>query len=247
MSDGPLYVGVDWSDGGWLAVAFDDDGFDHADVFDGIGGVWGEYEDDAERVLVDVPVGLLEEGETERPCDPAARAVVGPQAEMILTPPVREAARKRRYPAANRATERKTGHTLSKAAFAISGGIVAVDELLQEVTEARAVLAESHPEVCFRAFAGTTLDHAATTAAGYAERMRALATFDRDAPPVVQEVAGATTGHEIAVESVLAAVALAYTAAPGPGTLRTLPADPPTDATGLPMAIHYRAEQPLEP
>jgi predicted RNase H-like nuclease len=243
----PLFVGAVDAVEGWLAVTFTTAGFDHARVFDGIGSIWGAYEEVAERVLVDVPVGLIEEGDAGRPCDEAARRVLGPRASAIVTPPVREAARKRRFPAAKRATERKTGHDLSKRAFAMSDAIVAVDELVQEVAEARTVLAEAHPEVCFRAFAGTTLEHEPTTAAGYAERMRALATFDRDAAPVVQQSAESTAGHDVGVHDVLDAVALAYTARPGPGDLRSLPADPPTDASGLPMRMVYRAEQPLVP
>lgn len=245
MSTDPLSVGVTWSEGEWFAVAFDEAGFDHAEVFDGVGGVWGAYEERAARILVDVPVGLVEEGDAERPPERAARAVLGPRASAVVTPPVREAARKRRYPAADRATERKTGASLSRAAFAMSDAVVAVDELLKEVSEARAVLREAHPEVCFRAFAGTELEYPPEVAAGYAERMRALATFDRDAPPVVQSAAEATAGSSLRVHDVLDAVALAYTAAPGPGELRTLPADPPTDATGLPMAYTYRSESPL--
>jgi predicted RNase H-like nuclease len=247
MSDDPLYVGVDFGSDGWLAVVFDGTTFDHAAVFDGIGEVWAQYEEVAERILADVPIGLIEEGESERPCEAAARAVLGPRRSAVSTSPVREAARKRRYPAATRVNERKTGTELSKQAFAVSDGIVAMDELLQEVTEARTVVAEAHPEVCFRAFAGTTLEHSKRSAAGYAERMRALATFDRDAPPVVQEAAEATTGHEDAADEVLDAVALGYTARPGPGSVHALPADPPTDATGLPMQLVYRAETPLEP
>ena len=104
---------------------------------------------------------------------------------------------------------------------------------------------ESHPEVCFRSFAGTPLEYSSSIAAGYAERMRTLAGFDADAPPVVQAVAEETAGSEIAVEDVLDAVVLAYTAAPGPGSLRSLPPDPPTDSNGLPMEIVYRGSSPL--
>ena len=41
------------------------------------------------------------------------------------------------------------------------------------------------------------------------------------------------------------ATVLAYTARPGPGELRSLPPDPPTDPQGLPMRIVYRSETPL--
>jgi len=238
------YVGVDWSGGSWFAVAFDAGGFDGAAVFDEVGELWQRYEEGAALILVDVPVGLLESGSGERQCDALAREVLGTR-EAVVTPPVREATRKRRYPAAQRVNERKAGRPLSKRAFELSDGIAAVDSLLRNVPEAKATFRESHPEVCFRAFAGDPLDHPKSTAAGYAERMRTLAGFDADAPPAVQAAAEATTGADIAVADVLDAVALAYTARPGPGTLRTLPPDPPLDPKGLPMEVVYRASRPL--
>lgn len=244
-TDGPSFVGVDWSDGSWLAVGFDRSGYDRADVFDGIGDLWVHFEDSAERVLVDVPIGLVDAGEEGRRCDALAREVLGPRGRTVVDPPVREATRKRRYPAAQRVHERKTGRTLSERAFATSDGIAAVDELLRNVPEARTAFAESRPEVCFRAFAGDPLDHPRQTAAGYAERLRTLASHDRDAPPVVQAAAEATAGHDVAVADVLDAVVLAYTARPDDGELRTLPAEPPTDSEGLPMGIAYRSDAPL--
>ena len=239
------YVGVDWSSDGWVAVAFDSEGFDHAEVFPEIGDLWHRYEEVTDRMLVDVPVGLHEEGGDGRECDRLARGVLGSRSRSVFTPPVREATRKRRYPAAKRVNERKAGVSISKQAFAISDSIAAVDDLLRNVPEARETIVESHPEVCFRAFAGEPLQHSKKTAGGYAERMRTLAAFDADAPPVVQAVAEATGGEDVAVDDVLDAVVLAYTAAPGPGRLRSLPPDPPRDPKGLPMQIVYRAEEPL--
>lgn len=240
-----LYLGVDRSPEGWFAVAFDVDGFDHAGVFAEIGELWHRYEDVAEHVLVDVPIGLVEEGEEGRACDRLARDLLGSRSASVFTPPVREATRKRRYPAANRVNERKTGRGLSKQAFEISDDIAAVDDLLRNVPEANATFVESHPEVCFRAFAGETLVHSKKKAGGYAERMRALATFDPDAPAAVQAAAEAAGDAEVAVDDVLDATVLAYTACPGPGELYSLPPDPPTDAKGLPMQIVYRAGEPL--
>lgn len=240
-----MYVGVDWSSGSWLAVVFDQQGYDQTAVFDEIGDLWYRYEDTAERILIDVPIGLVEEGGDGRRCDSLARDVIGSRAPSVFTPPVREATRKRRYPAAKRVHERKTGSGLSKQAFALSDSIASVDDLVQNVPEARMAIRESHPEVCFRAFAGEPLSHSKKSAAGYAERMRALAGFDADAPPVVQGVAEETGGEDVAVDDVLDAVVLAYTAQPGPGSIWSLPSEPPTDSKGLPMEIVYRAETPL--
>ena len=245
MSDDPLYVGADVASGSWIAVAFDAEGFDHATVFAEVGDLWLEYEERAERILLDVPIGLVEDGSAERACDSLAREVLGSRSRAVFTPPVREATRKRRYPAAKRVNERKTGKGLTKQAFAISDDIAAVDELLQELPEAREVIAEAHPEVCFRAFAGDPLDYSKRRAAGYAERMRTLAEFDRDAPPVVQSAAEATGGEDVDVDDVLDAVVLGYTARPGPGDIRTLPSEPERDPTDLPMRMVYRAEASL--
>jgi predicted RNase H-like nuclease len=242
-----LYLGVDWSSGAWLAVAFDAEGFDHAAVYEEIGGLWEAYAEEAGRVFVDMPIGLVEDGDPVRACDRQARAVLGPRSRSVFTPPVREATRKRRYPAAKRVNERKADRGLSKQAFNISDGIAAVDELLQNVPEARAAMRESHPEVCFRALAGEPLQYSKLTAGGYAERMRTLAAFDPEAAPTVQRAAEATGGTDVAVDDVLDAVVLAYAARPGPGELWTLPPDPPTDAAGLPMEMVYRAPDPLEP
>jgi predicted RNase H-like nuclease len=239
------YIGVDWTDSGWLGVAFDRTGFDQAAVFEEVGGLWHRFEEEAERVLVGVPIGLTE-GSGDRACDVLAREVLGPRESAVLAPPVREATRKRRYPAAKRVNQRTAGRSLSKQAFALSDPIAAVDDLLRNVPEARAAVVESHPELCFRAFAGTPLQYANQTAGGYAERMRALATFDADAPPVVQHAAEAVGGTGVAIDDVLDAVALAYTARPGPGQLRSLPPDPPRDPKGLPMGMCYRAVDPLE-
>jgi len=248
---GPVYVGAAHTEGGWVGVALDRTEYVSAGVFEEIGALWLHHEERAERVLVDVPVGLPDGDDAAdgdgRACDRLLRSVLGPRSDVVFSPPVRPAARRRRYTAAARVNERLTGRPLSRRAFEASTAIAAVDELLQELPEARHAVGESHPELCYRAFAGEPLQHDPHTAGGYAERMRALAAFDHDAPPTVQRAAEATAGHEVGVATVLDAVALAYTARPGPGELRSLPSDPPTDATGLPMRVHYRAEHPVAP
>jgi predicted RNase H-like nuclease len=240
-----LSLGVDWSSGSWFAVAFDRTGFDHAAVFDEIGELWHRYEEVADRVFVDIPIGLIEEGEDGRECDNLARKVLGPRSRSVFTPPVREATRRHGYKAAKRVNERKSGRSLSKQAFNISQSIAEIDDLLRNVPEARETFVESHPEVCFRALAGEPLQHSKRKAGGYAERMRTLATFDADAPAAVQSAAEAAGNAEVAVDNVLDAAVLAYAARPGPGERYSLPLDPPTDAKGLPMQIVYRASAPL--
>ena len=238
------YVGSVAREGVWLAVAYTEEGYDHAAVVDGVGELWTRYEDSAQRVAVDVPIGL-EADASPRPNERAAREVLGDRGRVVVPAPVREAARKQRYRTAARVHERKTGSALSQEAFERARLVAAVDEFLSAIDEARPVFLEALPELCYRAFAGEPMAHPADVAAGYAERMRTLAEFDVDAPPTVQSVAEATEGHAVPVPAVVDAVALGLTVRPGPGDLRSLPADPPTDERGLPMGYVYRSEAPL--
>jgi len=234
------YVGSVARDGAWLAVAYTADGFDHAAVFDGVGELWTRYEESANRIAIDVAIGL-ETASAPRPNERAARALLGERDDAVVPAPVREAAKKHRYRAANRVHERKTGSGLPRRAFERASVVASVDEFLDAIDDARPVFFEANPELCYLAFAGDAPSESPEIASGYAERMRALAGFDRDAPPTVQSVAEATEGFRVPIPAVLDAVALGLTACPGPGSLRSLPADPPTDERGLPMRYVYRS------
>lgn len=243
MTDDAAWVGAHYCGDSWLTVAFDADGYDHAAVVDGIGDCWLRYEDVARTVLVDVPVGLPADGVRE--CDRLARSALGPQASAVVAPPVPDAVRKRRYGVANRVHERQTGEELSERAFARSDAVAVVRDLLAEFPGANGVIAESNPELCYRAFAGEPLERDRDTAGGYAERMRTLASVDPDAPPAVQAAAESVAGADVDVLDVLDGMALAYAAHPGAGERHSLPPTPPTDDDGNRMELVYRADAPF--
>lgn len=241
MSD--YFVGATACQEDWLAVAYTSAQFDHATVFEEVGELWATYEESAERIAIDIPIGL----ETEtvpRPNERLALNMLGQQRSPVPAP-IRAATRKHRYRAAGRVYERKTGSELSEEAYEMTPYVAAVDELLRAIDDARPIFVEASPELCYLAFAGDPMEEPREFAAGYAERMRTLATFDGDAPPTVQSVAAATSGYQIPVQAVVDAVAIGLTIRPGPGSLRTLPEDPPEDEQGLNMAYVYRSESPL--
>lgn len=242
MSD--YYVGLVARESGWLAVAYTNDGFDHADVFDGIGPLWTRYEEAAELIAVDVPIGL-ESTSSPRPNEQFARRLLNDGATPVVSAPVRDAVRKHRYRTAARVHERKAGTDLSRLAFQRAPFMSAVDEFLAAIEDARSIFVEAHPGLCYLAFDGDPMTEPDDAAAGYAERMRTLAEFDRDAPPTVQAVAAETTGRRMPIPAVLDAVALGLTVRPGPGSVRTLPSNPPRDERGLSMQYVYRSETSL--
>lgn len=259
----PHAVGVDWSSGAWLAVAYsDEDGPPDARVFDEIRGVWTEYGDAARRILVDVPIGLCEsfeadscrcvetDGTLSRRCDDLARDVVGPRSSSVFTPPAREAAKlaakDREHAVVSERNRELTGKGLMQQAANISKGIVEVEELLLDDGDPT-VLLEAHPEVCFRAFAGTPLQHSKKTAPGVDERLSALssvAEYDDGTWRAIARDLGAVD-HMVQLDDVLDALALALTALAPTKEFHRLPPEPPKDTKGLPMQMVYRRSRAL--
>lgn len=247
--DGPdvdMYVGAVWAEDRWLAVALGGANGVSATVCEDAGALWARYEDEAAWILVTVPIGLRESGGGERRCDQLAREALGPLADSVHRAPVRETVYKQRYRVGARVEERKTGRELSKAAWRLREPIKQVDSLLRNVPEARHVFVETHPEVCYRAFAGEPLTYDRGTAAAVAERLAVLTGFDPDAPPTVQQAALDTDGAPTGYGDVVDAAAAALTGRSGPGELRGLPdGEPPTDEESLPMRIAYRSDSTL--
>jgi len=259
------YVGVDWSSGEWVSIAYTDESEPPSvEVFEEIAGVWDHYGESAHRIVVDVPIGLCEsleseacscveeDGELSRRCDDLARKVIGSQYRSVFTAPARGAAKLAAAGADHSdisdKNEELTGKRLTQQAVGIAAGIVEVDNLLQGDGDPE-VLVEGHPEVCFRALSGTPLEHSKHTAAGVAERLAVLRNVDEytrgDWHTVARELG--SEGHRVALDDVLDAFALALTACAPKEELYRLPSDPTHDAEGLPMQMVYRSEDKLIP
>ncbi|WP_265112050.1 DUF429 domain-containing protein [Halosolutus halophilus] len=257
------YVGVDWSSGEWVSIAYTDESeAPSVEVFEAIAGVWDHYGTSARRIVVDVPIGLCEslesdacscveeDGELTRQCDDLARSVIGSQYRSVFTAPAREAATLAvagaDHSEISDKNEELTGKRLTQQAAGIAEGIVEVDNLLRGDGDPE-VLVEGHPEVCFRALSGTPLEHSKRTAAGVAERLAVLRNVDEytrgDWHTVARDLG--SKGHRVALDDVLDAFALALTAYAPKEELHRLPSDPPHDAKGLPMQMVYRSKSEL--
>jgi len=255
-------VGVDWSSGAWVAVAYGTDDVPDVAVFDTIREVWDAYGDAARRVVVDVPIGLCDsldaascscterDGELSRRCDDVARTVLGPRSSSVFTPPARAAAKlaadDREYAEVNAANRDRTGKGLMRQSANIAPAIVEVERLLLGAGDP-AILVEGHPEVCFRAFAGAPLRHSKKTAPGADERLSALEGVEGYEAGDWRTLAAELRDEDrrVQLDDLLDALVLALTARAPPDQFRRLPPDPPTDPEGLPMQMVYRAEQSL--
>lgn len=234
-----MFVGVDGCRGGWLYVGLR-------------GNEWSlgleatleallEALPSARRILIDMPIGLLESGPEERLCDRAARRVLGrPRAASVFPVPVRPALQAEAYPEANAINRRLSERGITRQSWGIVPKLRALDELMRHSPRAQSLLREAHPEVCFWALnEGQAMRHNKKTPAGREERE---AVLRRHAPFVPKILVHAATRYRRTLagpDDLLDASVLALAARCGNQRLRTLPAEPPIDAVGLPMEIVY--------
>ena len=236
-----MYVGVDGCPDGWVAVAYSDAGFERARFYKAVADLWDAFRG-ADRILIDVPIGLREHSGEPRACDTAARTALAPDRHHSVFPtPVRAAAREDSYGAAKAVQERLTDGSLNRQTWGIVPKVDAVDRFLLDTPAARGTFRESHPEVCFRAFAGAPMTYSKTgqPKRAFWERLAVLRTVE---PDVYDHLWDAASGLacDASDDDLLDAFAVALTARSDGDRLVTLPADPETDPRGLPMEIVAR-------
>lgn len=249
------YVGLDWAKRGWFGVVLRE-GADaqptyETEVFPTILSVWHKHRD-AERIFVDIPIGLPEEG--RRRCDEEAADELGPdRRSSVFWTPCRDAVYESTLERAKEVNKAKTDFSISNQTWAIMPRIREVDEFLQEFEDAREVVREVHPEVCFWAFDGKrAMADGKLTDDGLEKRLDVLSEVDARAQEIYEDAvethidgpeAYARTLPKDAKDDVVDALAAAFTARASEDQLATIPAklkdDEDYDDTDLPMEMVY--------
>ena len=235
-------VGVDGCRGGWLAVRLSRDGTAETHVFSDMASLWSVY-CQAALILVDIPIGLPEDGPAERACDTAARQVLGPRKSSVFPVPRRKLLEStyQSYREAN-AVHRLIagGKGISLQSYALLPKIREVDQLLSREASARRIMREVHPEVCFWALAGgRPMQVNKKKRAGFAERRDALKAAYAPCDDIIAEGLMGITGKRASRDDLLDALAAAVTGLIGAAGLRTMPPSPALDNHGLPMEMVY--------
>ncbi len=232
-------LGIDGCRAGWFAVSLDDDG----------AGYWllesseelKKYLDEYDRIFIDVPIGLTEE-EYVRDCDDELRDVLGPDYKAsVFNPPIRPALYAPTYAEASMTSYEITGKKISTQAWNITPNIKTVDQFLQDDEELREKVFESHPELLFRILNGNnSILQKKATKKGLRHRLNLLTDQSKYADDFFRDTKEDFRRNQVDEDDIIDAMVLAWSALQSTEKeLKTLPEDPPTDATGLPMAIHY--------
>ncbi|WP_185911788.1 DUF429 domain-containing protein [Halonotius roseus] len=239
MTTPPEYaVGVDGCAGGWLAVWPTAAGGFESDRYDEFAAVVDAHTT-ADRILVDMPIGLPES--ESRKCDSVARERLGARGRSVFPVPCRavveyasESGSDTEYDRANELQREHLGSGLSKQAWNITTKIAEIDRLLREESPAIDIV-ESHPECCFAAF--NDWYPVAQPKAMTAGRAARFGIFDTELDGWRACYEAALDDYyrkHVARDDIIDALALA---AAGQHELTSLPAEPPTDAAGLPKQI----------
>jgi predicted RNase H-like nuclease len=249
MDEGPVWcAGVDGCHGGWLVVLAELRAGSvraaRCHLLPDFAAVLALTQD-AGRVAVDMPIGLLEAGRAGgRDCDRAARRLLGRGASSVFSPPVRGALGAADYCEAlarNRAragTRGGDGPGLSRQAFHLLPKLRQVDACMTPMVQERVV--EGHPELAFAELAGGNLDSKRRAEGRGARRALLIPHYGHHLPDA--EVLRARWGRKaLAADDILDASVLALTAhriRVGEGH-RLPKEEPPRDAKGLRMEIWY--------
>lgn len=239
------YVGVDWAGKGWFGAGVRADETWTCDLYPSISSVWNAHQD-AEAILFDIPIGLPTSNGGRRRCDERAKQLLGPRHRSVFYTPVRPAVYESNLERAKRINE-EAGYSIQNQAWGIVTRIREMDEFLDTHPGARDRCRETHPEVCYRALAGSPLESSPTDPTGHEERQSLLLDIEPGLEtPLTAAIDTFTTPRFAPLvgnrSHIIDAFVAALTATRLEETGATLPESPPTDERGLPMEIVYPAD-----
>ncbi len=237
------FLGVDGCKGGWLAVKLSLFGDWEVNLFRSFAELWEKHAA-AALILVDIPIGLRQGSSNtgsrerqERRCDKEARKLLGPRRSCVFRVPCRPAVYAESYDQALAKNEQLTGTRIFKATWNIVGKIREVDEFLSSHPEAREVVRETHPELCFWGLNNCRpLQYPKRTETGFGDRVKIL---QKIYPPSEEIVKAKYSRQEAKRDDIVDALAAAVTAKTGFDNLSCLPPQPEIDAHELPMEMVY--------
>ncbi|MBN1104449.1 MAG: DUF429 domain-containing protein [Deltaproteobacteria bacterium] len=232
------WIGADGCRRGWFTVVFDKKISWEVEIFETIDALW-EHHRDAGLILLDIPIGLP--FSRQRQCDVTARRLLrAPRASSVFPAPCRPAVYAEKYESACEENRRVLRAGLSIQSWCISKKIREVDEFLGSTPEAREIIRESHPEVCFWAFAGgRAMARSKKKREGQEGRLDILSTIYPGAKEIRDKALEEYKRKDVGMDDILDALVLALTASEPQHQLSTIPPTPPKDEKGLPMEIVF--------
>ena len=251
MTKPTTHIGIDGCKGGWLVAILQDKKVT-IHLKSTISEVWKSIQPQS-PVLIDMPIGLLEgeNGKTIRACDAQARKLLAKKSSSIFPVPCRQAV----YTSAPEKTKgwyatwhqkvsqlnrKYLGKGLPIQSLGILSKIRELDEFIVHQKQAKMLLLEAHPELCFKLLKGDDLAFNKKEAEGQQERIALLSSYIINFDQEMFDSHYATTypKSKVLADDILDAICLAVHAKLG--TLYGFSSlGNELDSKGIPMAISY--------
>jgi len=231
-------VGIDGCKYGWIAINLKDDFYWEVNLYSEIGEVLDVYEE-SDSILIDMPIGLLNESEDERLCDKEIRKYLGyPRGMSVFGVPSRQAIYAKNYAEGNALNKKLMNRGISKQLWGIAPKIKALDQYLKNNEEIRNIIFESHPELAFMMLTGRPMQYNKRTKEGYSERLKVLKNIYPKTEAIVEYTLNKYLRKEVKKDDILDALVLATNAYLGTkGTFKEFPSTKIFDAYELKMAV----------
>ena len=232
------HIGVDGCKAGWIAVTKDCGELIYR-IYPSAQNLVAAFPN-AERILIDIPIGLPWREAPIRPCDRLAREVLGPRRSSVFPVPCRNAAYAESLEAARTANLNDLERSLPQQSWGICKKIAEIDGLLQREQRLRKIVREVHPEVCFWGLAGgSPMQHNKKTKGGLSERLTLVSKFEPGARHLLEQVLKTEMRKHVAADDVLDAL-VAYVVSSQPhANLHAMQAEPLVDQTDLSIEMVY--------
>ncbi len=231
------FYGIDGCPAGWFYVGTDTKGDCQFGVLEKYSDI-GLFAKRAKLTLVDIPIGLLSQGDTGRLCDTQARKAIAPRGSSVFPAPARAALLEHSYFEGSEANRRAVGKKLSRQTWNIVPKIREVDDYMRSL-DLQAKVREMHPEVAFWALnVRKPLHFGKKTREGAEERLEILTRFLPFAEDCYKDALNTYKRKYVAADDILDAMVGAVTAMHYPG-VKTLPEEPIKDEEGLAMEMVY--------
>lgn len=234
------FIGIDGCKDGWFCVALGENDNWSFRVSTDMQSL-AEYISQANSVLIDIPVGLLNSGPNERQCDTQARKLLSkPRSSSVFPAPARQSLLANDYQEALIINRKATGRGLSKQTWAIVPKIREIDNLLLSRLDLQGIVRECHPELCFWALNGkSAMQYNKKTKEGKQERLAVLEKYFTQCYELFEQASSEFLRRQVAHDDIIDAMVCAVTAKFGYNNYTTVPPLPLKDARGLPMEMVF--------
>ena len=234
------FIGIDGCKDGWFCVSLDEvEGWSYRVIPDAQS--LAELVRHAGSVLIDIPIGLLDTGTSERQCDKDGRKLLRPKRSSSVFPaPARQTLQASSYEQAQLINRNANGRGLSQQSWNIVAKIREIDDLLLSQLSLHGVVRECHPELCFWALnCKQAMQYNKKTEQGKQERLSILEKYFVSCHQLFEQACSQFLRRQVAHDDIIDAMVCAVTAKHGYNNYSTVSALPERDAHGLAMEMVY--------